>query len=101
MLNIAMLLQDAPNAEAMQRIMAVMLPLMFGAMLVGMAIVILPFWFICKKSGFSPWLALLNVIPLGGLVLMYVLAFAEWKVVPVPQPAWQPPMAPPPLPPQI
>ena len=50
-----------------------------------MAIVILPFWFICKKAGFSPWLALLNIIPFGNLILIYVLAFAEWKVVPVPQ----------------
>ncbi len=23
--------------------------------------VIVPFWFICKKAGFSPWLSLLNI----------------------------------------
>ena len=45
----------------------------------------IPFWFICKKAGFSPWLSLLDIIPLGNLVLLYVLAFAEWKVVPAPQ----------------
>ena len=50
-----------------------------------LAIIIVPFWFICKKAGFSPWLSLLNIVPLGNLILIYVLAFAEWKVVPVPQ----------------
>ena len=61
---------------------------------VGLAVVIVPFWFICKKAGFSPWLSLLNVIPLGNLILIYVLAFAEWKVAPVPPPGWQPPYPP-------
>ena len=53
----------------------------------------------------SPWLTLLNIIPLGNLVLIYVLAFAEWKVVPVaqlaPYPGGYPPLPPqyPPAPP--
>jgi hypothetical protein len=42
---------------------------------------VIPFWFICKKAGFSPALSLLNLIPFyaGSLVLVYFLAFAEWK----------------------
>jgi branched-subunit amino acid transport protein len=53
---------------------------------------VLPFWFICKKAGFSPWLSLLYVVPFGGLVLNFVLAFGEWT----PQRAWtqQPPYPP-------
>ena len=39
----------------------------------------LPLWFICKKAGFSPWLTLLNCIPLGNAVLLYLIAFADWK----------------------
>jgi hypothetical protein len=39
----------------------------------------LPLWFICKKAGFSPWLTLLNCIPLGNTVLLYLVAFADWK----------------------
>ncbi|HEY2860930.1 MAG TPA: hypothetical protein VGJ21_21145 [Terracidiphilus sp.] len=39
----------------------------------------LPLWFICKKAGFSPWLTLLNCIPFGNAVLLYLLAFADWK----------------------
>ena len=66
---------------------------------VFLAIIIIPFWFILKKAGFSPWLSLLNMIPtFGTLILLYVIAFAEWKVIPAPQPGWQPPY--PPLPPQ-
>lgn len=63
-----------------------------------LAVIILPFWFILKKAGFSPWLSFLNIVPFGTLILLYVVAFAEWKVVPAPQVAWQPPF--PPLPPQ-
>jgi hypothetical protein len=63
-----------------------------------MAVVIVPFWFICKKAGFSPWLSLLNIVPMGGIVLWYVLAFSEWKVVPAPQ-GWMPGAPYPPQPP--
>jgi hypothetical protein len=51
---------------------------------------VVPYWFICKKAGFSPWLTLLNLIPLGNAVLTLFLAFAEWKVAPAPRP--QPPV---------
>lgn len=53
----------------------------------------LPLWIICKKAGFSPWLTLLNCIPFGNSVLLYLLAFADWKrrpmfqAEPVPPPA--------------
>lgn len=68
--------------------------------LVALVVVIIPTWFICKKAGFSPWLSLLNAVPFGGLILLYVLAFAQWKVVPAPVQAWTPPppMPPPPAP---
>lgn len=66
--------------------------------LVGMAIAIIPYWFIWKKAGFSPWLSLLVVVPLVNLIMLYVLAFSEWKVVPVAQPQYPayPPYPPPP-----
>lgn len=89
------LMQNQPSPEQIQHIMMVVMPLMGLFMIVVLAILIVPFWFICKKAGFSPWLSLLNIIPLGNLVLIYVLAFAEWKVVPLPPPGW-PPMPPPP-----
>lgn len=54
--------------------------------LIGTAIYIIPFWFIFKKAGFTPWLCLLLILPLVNIVMLYVLAFTEWKVVPVAQP---------------
>ena len=76
------LLQSPPDPEQMRHIMTAVVPIVCLVVLVILAIVIVPYWFICKKAGFSPWLSLLNVIPLGNLVLIYVLAFAEWKVIP-------------------
>ncbi len=92
------LMQSQPDPAQVQKMAMAVLALMPLFILVGLAIVIVPFWFICKKAGLSPWLSLLNIIPLGGLILMYVLAFSEWKVVPAPQPGW-PPM--PPVPPRF
>ena len=59
-----------------------------GAFIFGLlfvAITIVPLWQICKKAGFSPWLSLLILVPFGALILLYVLAFARWKVAPLPQ----------------
>ena len=83
-----------------------MVPIIMLVGIIFLAIIIIPFWFICKKAGFSPWLSLLNMIPMGNLILVYVLAFAQWKVMPVPPMAYPPPYPPqppypqPPLPPQ-
>ena len=99
---LAMLLQDSsqPNPEMVQKMIVAMMALIPIFMLIAIAIFMVPSWFICKKAGFSPWLSLLCIIPsLGTLVLMYVLAFADWKVVPVQQAAYPPPYPPPPQPP--
>lgn len=103
----AFLLQNMPNQpspEMVQRIMMMMIPIFFIMYAISVALFMVPCWFICKKAGFSPWLALLCLLPsLGTLVLLYVLAFAEWKVVPAPRAAWQPsaPYPPPPVAPQV
>ncbi len=106
MLNLAFLLQQGPSADDIQHMVVAMMAILPLIILICLAIIIIPFWFICKKAGFSPWLSLLNVVPLGNLILIYVLAFAQWKVVPAPQLAYAPPYPPqppypqPPLPPQ-
>ena len=43
------------------------------------------FWRILKKAGMSPLLALLAIpiIPFGPVIVMCIIAFGEWKVVPV------------------
>jgi len=96
------LMQASPDPEQMRRMAMAILTILPFLMLAGLIILILPCWFICKKAGFSPWLSLLNLVPCGLLVLLYVLAFAEWKVAPEPAIAWppQPPYPPrPPVPP--
>jgi hypothetical protein len=41
-------------------------------------VVLIPYWQIFKKAGFSPWLALLTMIPFVGVFPLYYLAFAKW-----------------------
>lgn len=104
MLNFALfLLQEGPDPSQIQHnvfAMMAFLPLIIlVAFLIGTTIMIVPFWFICKKAGFSPWLSFLNAVPLGNLILIYILGFAEWRVVPMQQMGWQPPQVPPQAPP--
>jgi hypothetical protein len=95
---LAFFLQDIDPA-ATQRIAMAILAIFPLIILVGLAIIIVPFWFICKKAGMSPWLSLLNIVPCGTLILLYVLAFADWKVAPAPLQSWTPQPPYPPLPP--
>jgi len=46
--------------------------------LIVAAIAIVPFWRICKRIGYSPWLSLLTAIPLVNLIFIYYLAFSPW-----------------------
>jgi hypothetical protein len=101
MLNVALILQNGPDPAQIRHIVLAMMAILPFIILAALAIFIIPFWFICKKAGFSPWLSLLNIVPLGNLILLYVLAFAEWKVMPTPQVIWQPPVPPPVIPPQV
>lgn len=96
--SLALLLQSQPDPEAVKRIAMAVIAIIPILMAIGIAIVMVPCWFILKKAGFSPWLALLCIIPsLGTLVLLYILAFSEWKVLPAPGAMWQ---GQPPYPPQ-
>ena len=76
--------QQPLDPQALHTLMAMMaiMPIFF---VIGAVIVIIPLWFVWKKAGFSPWLSLLCVLPLVNLIMLYVLAFSEWKVAPVPQ----------------
>ena len=74
---------DQQQLHALSGIVMILMPIF---VLVFMAILLVPYWFIWKKAGFSPWFSLLMFIPLVNLVMLYVLAFSQWKVVPAPQP---------------
>ncbi|HUA99904.1 MAG TPA: hypothetical protein VMA34_16340 [Terracidiphilus sp.] len=102
-------MQAQPDPEMIRRMAMAFMAIIPIFILFGIAIVMVPCWFICKKAGFSPWLSLCCLLPtLGLLVLLYVLAFADWKVAPLPPQAYWPPQPPPPppvppapLPPQV
>jgi len=92
---LALILQQPQmSPEQIQHMALGILAIMPVIVLIVLAVVIVPCWFICKKAGFSPWLSLLNIVPAGNLILLYVLAFADWKVVPI-----APPQSPYPYPP--
>ena len=40
--------------------------------------IILPFWFIFSKAGYSKWLSFLMVVPIVNIVMLYFLAFSTW-----------------------
>jgi hypothetical protein len=75
-----------------------------GVLLVGfvvifafLAFMVYLLWRIFTKAGMSGALSLLVFIPgFGGLIVLCILAFAEWKVVPVAQYVALPPAYPPP-----
>jgi hypothetical protein len=89
--------QMNPNQQQLQGIIAAAVGLYAFIYLIQAVIFIIPTWFISKKAGMSPWLSLLCLFPLTGVILLYILAFAEWKVIPAPQVGYQ---IPPPYPPQ-
>jgi uncharacterized membrane protein len=54
-------------------IMAIcMFVLMFGI------VILIPYWRIFAKAGFSPRLSLLMIVPLANIVMLYYLGFKEW-----------------------
>jgi uncharacterized membrane protein YhaH (DUF805 family) len=41
-------------------------------------IAVVPFWRLCARVGYSPWLSLLILVPLVNIIFIYFLAFSEW-----------------------
>jgi hypothetical protein len=74
-----------PNNMGIDPHLAYFIPFFGLFFLIGIVIYIIPFWMIFKKAGFTPWLALLLFIPLANIIILYVLAFSQWKVAPVAQ----------------
>ena len=47
---------------------------------------IVPLWFALKKAGLAPGLSLIGIVPtLGPIIVLFILAFSTWKVIPAPQ----------------
>jgi len=84
--------------------------ILFGIIFVFalLAFIIYLLWRIFAKAGLSGPLALLILVPFGPIIVLCILAFSEWKVVPASNhytgmtpypPAGYPPAAPPSYPP--
>ena len=41
-------------------------------------VIIVPFWKISIKAGYSGWLALLLMVPIVNVIYLYFLAFSHW-----------------------
>jgi hypothetical protein len=44
-------------------------------------LLIIPFWQLFSKAGYSGWWSLLMVVPLVNFVALYVLAFSSWPAL--------------------
>ena len=46
-------------------------------MLVFAALIVIPFWRLLPKFGIPNWVSLVAIIPLGALILLWVMAFRD------------------------
>ncbi|MBB3048746.1 heme/copper-type cytochrome/quinol oxidase subunit 4 [Litorivivens lipolytica] len=46
--------------------------------LLALLLIVVPFWKICEKAGYSGWLSLLVMLPLINIGFLFFLAFADW-----------------------
>ena len=50
-------------------------------MLFFATLIVVPFWRIFRKAGYSPWLAVLMVVPVVNFIMLYFLAFSQWPML--------------------
>jgi uncharacterized membrane protein len=48
--------------------------------LISIALTVLIYYFIFKRTGMNPWLSLLMLVPIANLVMLLILAFSEWPI---------------------
>lgn len=53
-----------------------------GAIMILAALVLMmiPYWRIVAKAGYSGWLSLLMLIPLVNIVVLFIFAFSDWPL---------------------
>lgn len=72
-------------------IWATMMPIILLFWAVKIALYIIPLYRIARRAGQSPAIAFLAAIPLiGRLLALYIVAFAEWRVTPLPDSPYPP-----------
>jgi uncharacterized membrane protein YhaH (DUF805 family) len=92
---------DAQQSQQLGGMIAGIMGVIVLIGLVFLAFIVFLLWRIFTKAGLSGALSLLVLIPgFGSLVVLCVLAFADWKVIPAPTASpYYPPTYPPPPPP--
>lgn len=50
-------------------------------LLIYVAIAIVPFYQLWKRTGHNGWISLLMLIPVVNIVMLYILAFKEWPAL--------------------
>ena len=45
---------------------------------IGTALVILPLWKLCARAGLPPALSLISVMPVFGVILLWILVLRPW-----------------------
>ena len=58
--------QNPPDIQQIQKFILPFMAFLSFFILVGIAVVMIPCWFICKKAGQSPWLSLLCPCSIAG-----------------------------------
>ena len=53
--------------------------ILFMGVIIGV-FVVLPFWKIFSKAGFSGWWSLSQFVPILNIIALFYLAFAEWPI---------------------
>jgi hypothetical protein len=50
------------------------------------AVILVPYWVIFNKAGFQPILSILMLVPFVNIVVLYVVAFSQWRAAPTQEP---------------
>lgn len=91
---------DPQQSQQFGAAMAGMMGLFFLVWLVVIAFAVFCFWRIFTKAGMAGPLSLLLIVPaVGPIIVVCILAFGDWKVVPRTNAGYIPPYPPPSYPP--
>ncbi len=75
--------QSSTPSDPSSAALAAMAALSGVFLLGGLVFTVFMIWIyfvILKKTGMSPWLSLLVLVPLAGFVVPLILAFSEWPI---------------------
>lgn len=50
-------------------------------LIIMVALIVVPYFRIWKRTGHSGWISVLMIVPLVNIVLLYVLAFKRWPSI--------------------